>query len=168
MSWAHACLKVFPVGGVLVAAGLWASLAAAETSGGPFAYFAGAWSGAGVLTVSNGGSERIRCRVHYYVAQGDRDLNQQLRCASDSYRFDVNSALLDIGGGRISGSWSETNRKATGRVTGQADVDSVTAHVVGAGFTAELTVALHGDRQSIRIVPTGSDITDVTIELHRE
>lgn len=144
-----------------------ASAALAESDG-PFALFAGPWTGAGTITASNGTSERIRCRVHYYVAQAGRDLNQQLRCASDSYHFDVNSALLDDGSGRVVGNWTETSRNASGRVNGQVEGGGVRAEVVGTGFTAALTVALRGDRQSIRIVPTGSDVTSVTIELHRE
>ena len=153
---------------LLLIASLATPISAALAEGGPFALFAGPWAGAGTITDSNGASERIRCRVHYYVAQAGRDLNQQLRCASDSYHFDVNSALLDDGSGRIVGSWTETNRNATGRVSGEVDGGGVRAEVVGAGFTAELTVALRGDKQSIRIVPTGSDVTSVTIELHRE
>ncbi len=150
------------------AAILAASAPAAFAEGGLFAPFAGPWVGNGVITVSNGSSERIRCRVHYYVMQEGRDLNQQLRCASDSYHFDVNSALLDDGAGRVVGNWTETNRNAIGKVNGEVDGGGVRAEVVGTGFTAALTVALHGDRQSVRIVPTGSDITSVTIELHRE
>lgn len=154
------------IGGAVLAAGLAASAALADD--GPFALFAGPWAGNGLITASNGVSERIRCRVHYYVAQQGRDLNQQLRCASDSYHFDVNSALLDVGGGTIVGNWTETNRNAIGKVRGQVDGNVVNAEVVGAGFTAALTVALRGDRQSVRIVPTGSDITSVTIDLHRQ
>ncbi|HLJ69902.1 MAG TPA: hypothetical protein VKU03_01210 [Roseiarcus sp.] len=154
----------------LSGAALVASLAAAPAfaEDGPFTQFAGPWAGNGVITASNGVSERIRCRVHYYVAQQGRDLNQQLRCASDSYHFDVNSALLDVGAGNIVGNWTETNRNAVGKVRGQVDGNVVNAEVVGTGFTAALTVALRGDRQSVKIVPTGSDIASVTIDLRRQ
>jgi hypothetical protein len=137
-------------------------------AGGPFAPYAGSWIGSGSITATDGTSERIRCKAHYYVAQSDRDLNQELRCASDSYHFDVSSALLDDGSGQISGTWSEKNRNANGHVTGQAAGDTVKAHVAGTGFTAELTVSTRGDRQSVRIVPTGADITSVAIEMRRQ
>jgi hypothetical protein len=153
---------------VLLAAFVAAPVSAVCAEEGPFEPFAGPWAGTGVISVASGPSERIRCRVHYYVAQEGRDLNQQLRCASDSYHFDVNSALLDDGSGRIVGNWTETNRNAAGKVSGQVDRQGVRAEVVGTGFSAALTIALRGDRQSVRIVPTGSDITAVTIELHRE
>lgn len=158
-------MKTCSVGAVL-AASLAATPAFAED--GPFTLFAGPWAGNGVITASNGVSERIRCRVHYYVAQQGRDLNQQLRCASDSYHFDVNSALLDVGAGNIVGNWTETNRNAIGKVHGQVSGNTVNAEVAGTGFTAALTVSLRDDRQSVRIVPTGSDIASVTIELRRQ
>lgn len=142
------------------------SLASAQS--GPFSAYAGSWTGNGVVTASNGNTERIRCRAHYSVAQSDTDLNQQLRCASDSYHFDVNSALLEQGAGAVVGNWSETNRNASGSVSGQVQGGSVRAHIVGAGFTAEMTVVMSGDRQSVRIAPSGSEITLVTIEMRRE
>jgi hypothetical protein len=152
---------------VLIAAfALPSSFALAD--GGPFEDYAGAWTGGGSITSSNGNTERIRCRAHYYVAQEGRDLNQQLRCASDSYHFDVNSALLEQGAGAVVGNWSETNRNASGSVSGQVQGGSVRAHIVGAGFTAEMTVVMSGDRQLVRIAPSGSEITLVTIEMRRE
>jgi hypothetical protein len=142
------------------------SLATAQN--GPFSAYAGSWVGGGTVSASNGNSERIRCRAHYSVAQSDTDLNQQLRCASDSYHFDVNSVLLADPDGRIRGTWEETTRRASGSVSGQKAGDVVTGHVAGTGFTAEMTVTLRGERQSVRLVPKGSEITLVAIELHRE
>ena len=57
---------------------------------GPFSGMAGSWSGSGTITTS-AGSERLRCRVRYVVTSGGATLQQDLRCASDSYRFDVRS-----------------------------------------------------------------------------
>lgn len=162
--WVMTCVRNFMLTASLAGTG---SAAFAQDSG-PFALFAGPWVGTGKITASDGTSERIRCKVHYYVAQEGRDLNQQLRCASDSYHFDVNSALLDDGSGRVTGNWTETNRNAIGKVNGQVDGAGVKAEVVGTGFTASLAVALRGDKQTVRIVPTGSDITLVAIEFHRE
>lgn len=162
--WAVTCVRTL----VLTASVAASASAAVAQDDGPFAYFAGAWVGTGKITATDGTSERIRCKVHYYVGQQGRDLNQQLRCASDSYHFDVNSALLDDGSGRVTGNWTETNRNAIGKVNGQVDGNGVRASVVGTGFTASLLVALHGDKQTVRIVPTGADITSVAIDFHRE
>jgi hypothetical protein len=161
--WAETCVR-----NIVLTASLAASASAVAQSDGPFALFGGGWVGTGKIVATDGTSERIRCKVHYYVGQQGRDLNQQLRCASDSYHFDVNSALLDDGSGRITGSWTETNRNAVGKVNGQADGNGVRASVVGTGFTASLSVALHGDKQTVRILPTGADIASVAIDFHRE
>jgi hypothetical protein len=142
------------------------SIAAAQN--GPFSAYAGSWTGNGVVTASNGNSERIRCRAHYSVLQSDTDLNQHLRCASDSYHFDVNSVLLADSEGRIRGTWEETTRRASGSVSGQLAGAVVTGHVTGTGFTAEITVTLRGDRQSVQLKPTGTEIALVAVELRRE
>ena len=141
-------------------------IAMAQT--GPFSAYAGSWTGSGVVTASNGTSERIRCRAQYSVLQNDTDLNQHLRCASDSYHFDVNSVLLADPEGRIRGTWEETTRRASGSVSGQFAAGVVTGHVAGTGFTAEITVTLRGDRQSVRLTPSGADVKLVAVELRRE
>jgi hypothetical protein len=145
-----------------------ASATDAKAQTGPFSAYAGSWTGAGVITVSNGGSERIRCRARYSVLQSDTDLNQELRCASDSYHFELKSVLLADPEGRIRGTWEETTRRANGSVSGQLAGGVVTGHVEGTGFTADMTVTLRGDRQSLRLVPSGADITLVTIEMRRD
>jgi hypothetical protein len=142
------------------------SIAAAQT--GPFTAYAGSWVGSGVVTASNGNSEKIRCRAHYSVLQSDTDLNQQLRCASDSYHFEINCVLLADPEGRVRGTWEETTRRANGSVSGQLAGGVVTGHVSGTGFTAEVTVSLRGDHQSVRLSPSGTEITLVAIELRRE
>jgi hypothetical protein len=63
----------------------------AQHAVGPFAGLAGAWNGSGRIEMQNGNGERIRCRARYSVSQADEVLVQDLRCASDSYKFDVNS-----------------------------------------------------------------------------
>jgi hypothetical protein len=80
----------------------------------PFSALAGSWSGGGVIKKANGSSERIRCRSNYDPA-GSSQLNLRLRCASDSYNFDL-SANVSYQGGPISGSWSEASRNVGGSI----------------------------------------------------
>jgi hypothetical protein len=54
----------------------------------PFAGLSGTWTGSGSVSLSDGSKERLRCRATYQVSAGDARLQQSLRCASDSYRFD--------------------------------------------------------------------------------
>src|SRR5262245_55308147 len=70
-------------------------------------HFAGNWSGNGKITTNDGNSERIRCRSNN--ASTAKGLALSLRCASDSYKFDLASDVTNDGG-NISGSWNETTR----------------------------------------------------------
>src|SRR5580658_3665187 len=78
----------------------------------PFSALAGSWSGGGVVKKSNGGGERIRCRSTYEPV-GGAQLALRLRCASDSYNFDL-SANVAYEGGPIAGTWSEASRNVSG------------------------------------------------------
>jgi hypothetical protein len=130
----------------------------------PFAGLAGAWNGGGTITMANGVSERIRCRAGYFVTNQGMNLQQDLRCASDSYRFDVTSTV-GYDSGTIFGTWTETTRNATGSVTGRASGGNIQANIQGVGFLATLTVTTRGHSQSVAIRPTGTDVTAVTITL---
>src|SRR3954469_4622261 len=81
----------------------------------PFAAMAGSWSGGGVLSTTDGGQERLRCRASYDVAGTGAELRLNLRCASASYNFDL-AGDVQYRGGAISGSWSEASRNASGTV----------------------------------------------------
>src|SRR5260370_32675934 len=59
----------------------------------PFAALAGSWSGGGVLSTSDGGQERLRCRANYDVDGPGNELRLNLRCASDSYNIDLAGKL---------------------------------------------------------------------------
>jgi|SRR5579863_2920312 len=143
-------------------------IAAEEPSQDPFASLEGSWTGVGTIVARDGHSENIRCRAKYFASPSGRNLDQQLRCASDSYRFDVNSGLVRQGDGSIAGTWTETTRNASGRVTAQEQGDSIMADIAGPNFTAKMNVTTQGDRQSVEIQPNGSDIAEVTIAMNRE
>jgi hypothetical protein len=83
---------------------------------GPFDGLAGIWSGAGTVTYATGTQERLSCRVQY-VQSNPNNLQQALRCASDSYNFQIN-ANFDSANGRLSGSWSERFLNVAGSVSG--------------------------------------------------
>jgi hypothetical protein len=136
-------------------------------AGGPFATLEGSWAGDGTLTAGDGHSERLRCRAKYFVSPSGQNLDQQLRCASDSYHFDVNSGLVRDGAG-ISGTWTETSRSASGSVQARIDGDSIVARVAGPNFTANMTVTTNADRQKVQILPTNADIKSVVIDMRRQ
>src|SRR5499427_7969824 len=80
----------------------------ARSEPGPFSALSGSWSGGGMIKKSNGGSERIRCRSAFEPAGGS-NLSLRLRCASDSYNFDL-TANIAYQGGTLSGSWQDATR----------------------------------------------------------
>ena len=75
---------------------------ATEAAVSPFAAMAGSWSGGGVLNTSDGGQQQLRCRASYDVAPTGDELRLNLRCASDSYNFNLTSEV-QYRGGEISG-----------------------------------------------------------------
>lgn len=149
----------------LVALALGASPGYGQASS-PFAALAGTWSGTGTITVSSGANEAIRCRARYTVREGGRILVQELRCASDSYKFEVVSNV-EYQGGTISGTWSETSRNVSGNVSGRAGSGHIQARVEGNGFSASLAVTTSGHSQSVTIRPQGTDVTGVSISLRK-
>jgi hypothetical protein len=131
----------------------------------PFAGLAGSWTGTGSISLSDGSKERLRCRATYQASAGDARLQQSLRCASDSYRFDLNSDIASVGSA-ISGTWSEASRGISGSLSGRASSGSISAVVDAPGFSANLSVATRGNRQSFSIVSQG-DIRSVAITMVR-
>ncbi len=134
---------------------------------GPFAHLAGSWSGAGTIATSGGTRERIRCVATYRVGEAGHALEQDLHCASDSYKVNVIS-VVRAEAGRISGTWSETSRNATGNVVGTVDDSQIMATVSGTGFSAGLALITRGATQSVTIRPTGlTDIVEVAVSMHK-
>jgi hypothetical protein len=136
-------------------------------SEGPFLGLSGHWSGAGTVTMANGATERLRCKVAYAVNAAGKVVEQTLRCASDSYRVEISSNVISKGGS-LSGSWAETTRGLSGNISGHATGAEISANVAGAGFTARLDVRTHGDRQSVTIRPQGgTNVSAVSISLRK-
>ncbi|MBC7581037.1 hypothetical protein [Tardiphaga sp.] len=152
--------------GTLRAAGVIAALLLSGSAGyaqsGPFAGFDGSWNGAGTVTLSDGSSERIRCRATYKVDSGNA-LAQTLRCASDSYKFDLSSNVTSQGN-NVSGSWSEASRGIYGNLNGRAGGGQIDVFVEAAGFAANITLTTRGNKQSVSINSKG-EIRGVQISM---
>jgi len=111
---------------------------------------AGVWSGGGTVTLDDGSIERIRCRETAAVGAGGTGLNLTLTCASDSYKFDL-SGNVASDRGALSGTWSESSRGVTGTLEGRGGNGNFEVVASAAGFTANLSVATRGSRQSVAI-----------------
>ena len=138
---------------------------ASYAQSGPFAGMAGSWSGGGTVTLDDGSSERIRCRATYAVGAGGTGLNQSLTCASDSYRFILSSNVV-AQGGALSGTWSESSRGVSGNLEGRGSNGNFQVVASAPGFTANLSLATHGNRQSV-VIRAESQFRSASITLSR-
>ncbi|MGA7385119.1 MAG: hypothetical protein WBW81_10665 [Methylocella sp.] len=117
--------------------------------------------------MTNGATERIRCKAAYAVNATGKAFEQTLRCASASYRVEINSNVISEGGS-LSGSWAETTRGVSGNISGRASGAEILANIAGAGFAARLDVRTHGDKQSVTIKPQGgTDVSAVSIAMRK-
>ena len=135
------------------AAGIGAALllsvsASHAQSSGPFAGFDGAWTGNGTVSLSDGSTERIRCKADYKVGGGGLSLKQNLHCASDSYKFDLTSDVTSQGD-RISGNWSEASRNISGSLQGHGGGGNFQVVASTAGFNAEIALRTSGSKQTV-------------------
>jgi hypothetical protein len=158
--------RKFSAVALLLLGSLFASHEGGLAATGPFAAMAGTWSGGGTLTTS-GGQERLRCRASYQVDGRGDNLRLNLRCASESYNFNLSGAF-EHRGGTISGSWNEATHNASGTVSGRASGDEVRAAARGDNFTASLSLKTRGNRQAVAIQSQGTAITGISITLNKQ
>ncbi len=134
----------------------------------PFDRLAGQWSGSGTIELSNGTHEFIRCRAAYDALHDQRKLQLNIRCASESFNFDLR-ASAHYSGGSISGNWSESTRNVGGTISGKAEGDRFQVVARSSSFAASLTVVTHGGRQSviIRSQDSQASVRGASINLKR-
>ena len=131
-----------------------------------FAGLAGSWSGSGTITLSSGATERLRCDATYEVAPSGNSFQQNLRCKSDSYDFNLRTSVLRSGN-NVSGTWSETRRNVQGNIAGRVNGGEIAATVRGPAFTAALTMQTQASSQTVRIRSDGTELSQVSISLRR-
>jgi hypothetical protein len=154
------------LGGIIVTCLALLCSAAVAAEPGPFAGFNGQWIGAGKIKLANGAEERVRCRATYAEGDGGRALQQSLRCASDSYNFELRSDV-ESHGNQISGNWNETTRNVGGTVSGQAKPGKLEVRVNNPSFSADLTLVTHGDVQTVTIRSEGTQFAGASMSLRR-
>jgi hypothetical protein len=135
-----------------------------QAADGLLAQFAGSWTGAGKITVQNGSSERIRCRSSNGHNTSGNAMSMNLRCASDSYRFELASDI-NSDGNNISGSWNETTRGVVGSLSGKVNGNNIQATANAVGFNASLAIRSSGGSLTVLIRSPGSEISEVAISM---
>ena len=127
----------------LFAAALLVCLSAgeAQASTGPFAGMGGTWAGSGAK------------------------LDLVIRCASASYKFELQSNVASSNGA-LSGTWAELTHRVGGTISGSASAGRIQASVQGT-LTARLAMSTKGNTQSILIESPGSPMSAVSISLSK-
>ena len=151
----------------VVAALAFGSPANAQSRESPLVALGGGWSGQGSINFNDGSRERIRCRANYTPDATGTKLKLELRCASDSYKFELNGNVA-YDKGQISGNWSELSRNAAGDITGTANGGKIEVRAVGQTFAAFLNINTRGSSQTVSIKSPGSTMQEVQITLARK
>jgi hypothetical protein len=141
------------MGAGLIVAMYFGGIAACWAQGAPFLGMEGTWSGGGTISLSDGNTERIRCRGNYDVDEYGTHLLQTVRCASDSYRFDfrVEAIAKDD---ELSGTWSERDRGLSGTLNGLVLGGYFNIVITGPTFSANLATKVTSGQQKIWIGST--------------
>jgi hypothetical protein len=131
---------------------------------GPFDALAGSWSGNGVVETSDGQHERVRCKATYAAENAGHIVQLDLRCASDAYKFELSSNIMQTGDS-LSGNWFESTHRVGGSISGRNTGKEINARAEGDTFTALLTVRTNGHRQAFLMQSPGAKVSQVSINL---
>jgi hypothetical protein len=127
---------------------------------------AGRWSGWGSVKLSNGATEQVKCVATYFVKNAGALINQNLRCASASYKIDA-KANYNVKGNALTGEWEERTHSAKGNVQGRMTGNGFRLAVKGETFSARMIVTSSRCKQSINISPRGLDVSRISIGLKK-
>ncbi len=152
--------------GAMAAIALYVTTVPAMAAG-PFSGLNGRWVGAGHIELENGSRETIHCRASYAVEPDGLAMHQSLRCASDSYNFELRSDV-ESNANQISGNWSELTRNVSGKLSGEARRGHIEVDVKSETFNAQLILVSQGSRQTVTISSKGTQFTGAQITLRRK
>lgn len=84
----------------------------------------GRWVGEGMAELVNGRQEPFKCVATYFQNDQGSELKHNLRCESPNVKMAV-TALMQISGGTIAGTWQEKQFEIEGRVNGNVTPDGI-------------------------------------------
>lgn len=140
------------------------TLAGPAAAANPVSDLPGRWTGWGSVVLSSGASEKLKCVATYFLKRDGSDIQQNLRCASASYKIDAVANLL-LNSSKVSGEWKDRVHENAGSVSGRMTAKGFNLSIVGDGFSAAMAVSTSACKQSISIAPKGFDIQKINIGL---
>ena len=91
-----------------------------------------------------------------------------MRCASDSYNFDLSGQFTADEKDQITGRWTERSRNVGGTAIGNAQGERLQIHTESSAFSADLVIVTRNRRQSVTIDSQGGgQIVKASIALSR-
>ena len=123
----------------------------------------GDWAGSGVLRLTNGKTERIRC--HAYIDASATEVDQYFNCAGTDKNFSF-SAFLRLSGNRVSGEWRGPDRSGT--ASGRASASRLQLALTSTRGSGNLTANVGRCTQSVRITGWSDKLRSLTVELQKE
>jgi hypothetical protein len=132
----------------------------------PFAQMAGAWNGGGTIELTGEIKENLRCRANYNYGAAQNSLALSIRCASDNYKFELTSNVVERRG-QISGTWSEAAYKVSGNISGRVQGNHIAAVASGDSFTSDLAVTTTANRMSVTMTPKATYVIAVKMNFSR-
>jgi hypothetical protein len=159
---ALACAAVFALWGC-------AGVSPALAKSGPFEGFGGRWSGTGTLRPQGGKPERVRCDATYRPrGSSAHQVDLNLRCTSDSYKFNLSGNFNADRRNQVTGRWTEHTRSIGGTVVGQARGYRLQIHIESSAFAATLNMVTRNRRQTVNIDSRGGgQVVKGSISLRR-
>lgn len=131
-----------------------------------FAQMAGTWTGGGTIELTGEIKENLRCRANYNHGAANNSLALSIRCASDNYKFELASNVVERGG-RISGTWSEAAYKVSGQISGRIQGNHIAAVANGDSFTSDLAVTTTANRMMVTMTPKATYVIAVKMAFNR-
>ena len=135
---------------------------AVSASANPFKKVAGSWRSSGATAIINGNKEAVKCRARYSVP--GRNVSFNLKCSGPGYFVNVNVNARVIGG-KVKGSWSESQFSKSGWLSGRASSKRSNLSFGGSGISGSMSISLSSrSRHAIYINANG---TRISIPLRR-
>jgi hypothetical protein len=128
--------------------------------------FTGSWSGSGVLSLTGGNVESLKCKAYYTPQNKGQGLGIAIRCASPSSALELRAALT-ASADKISGSWEERTYNAAGNVSGGFGDKRIDLAIKGGAFNGSMRVVMDGPNQKIAIETEGIALKGINLSLTR-
>jgi len=115
----------------------------------------------GVAIAESGGNH-----ASYTYGAANTSLALSIRCASDNYKFELTSNVVERRG-QISGTWSEAAYKVSGQISGRLSGNHIAAVARGDNFTSDLAVTTTANRMMVTMTPKATYVIAVKMAFNR-